>query len=135
MKRIKIKRRRRFKMPEIILIPLIDTALTLLVIFMVTAPMVQNGIKVDLPQGKSKEVESRQEYVVTLDKNGALFFNSYPITFDKLILTVQDALHGNNDIPIYVKADKSVSYGDVIKIVDTLKQANVPYVAMSTRPF
>lgn len=135
MKHTRGKRRRRFQMPEITLTPLIDTALTLLVIFMVTAPIVQNGIKVDLPQGKSKEVESKQELVVTLDKNGALFFNSYPITHDKLVSTVQEALHGNTTTPVYVKADKSVSYGDVIKIVDTLKQANVPYVAMSTRPF
>ena len=136
MKNLKRKKRRRFSMPEITLTPLIDTALTLLVIFIVTAPMVQNGIKVDLPQGKSKEISSvREELVVTLDRKGTLFFNSFPVTFDTLAPTVLKALNGNYEIPVSVKADRQVEYGEVIKIVDVLKQANVKYVAMSTRPF
>ena len=64
MRRGNKKRTRRFSTPEISLTPLIDTALTLLVIFMITAPMIHNGIKVDLPQGNSKEVGSQQELVV-----------------------------------------------------------------------
>ncbi len=136
MRDLKRKKRRKFAMPEITLTPLIDTALTLLIIFIVTAPMVQNGIKVDLPQGKSKEISSvREELVVTLDKKGTLFFNSFPISFDTLAPTVLKALNGNTEIPVSVKADRQVEYGEVIKIVDILKQANVKYVAMSTRPF
>lgn len=135
MRIIRKKRIRRFNMPEISLIPLIDTAFTLLVIFIITTPIVQNGIKVDLPQGKSKEVDTQQEYVVTIDKNKALFFNSYPVTFDNLTAEVKNALQGKDSIPVYVKADKTVAYGEVIKIVDALKNANVKYVAMSTRPF
>ena len=127
-------RRRRFQMPEITLTPLIDTALTLLVIFIVTAPMVQNGIKVDLPQGNSKEVGNNQELVVTLSKDGKLYFNSYPVEKENLVDTVQKSLENNPETPIYVRADEIVSYGKVIEIVDSLKQAGVKYVAMSTRP-
>ncbi len=130
----KKKRGRRIEMPTISLNPLIDTALTLLVIFMITAPIVQNGIKVDLPFGKSKEVGSQQELVVTLRKDNKLFFNSYPITKEGLVDSVKKALVQKDDIPVYVKADETVSYGKVIEIVDQLKFAGVKFVAMSTRP-
>ena len=130
----KKKRSKRIEMPAISLNPLIDTALTLLVIFMITAPIVQNGIKVDLPFGKSKEVGKQQELVVTLRKDNKLFFNSYPITKEGLVDSVKKALIQKEDIPVYVKADETVSYGKVIEIVDQLKFAGVKFVAMSTRP-
>jgi len=129
----KKSRSRRIATSEITLTPLIDVALTLLVIFMITAPMVQNGIKVDLPQGNSKEVGSQQELVVTMSKDEKLFFNSYPIERKELVQSVQKALSQRDDIPVYVRADESLSYGRVIEIVDELKQAGVKYVAMSTR--
>ncbi len=127
------KRNKRFNMPEVSLTPLIDTALTLLVIFMITAPMVQNGIKVDLPQGKSKEVGSQQDLVVTLSKDGKLFFNSFPVKKEVLSESVTKAMSGDTSIPVYIRADESVSYGKVIEIVDDLKSAGVKFVAMSTR--
>lgn len=133
MAREKKKRFRRFVLPEISLTPLIDTALTLLVIFMITAPMVHHGIKVDLPQGNSKEVGVQQELVVTLNKEGKLFFNSYPLERVLLVSSVQKAMRGRSDAPVYVRADETVSYGKVIEIVDELKLAGVKYVAMSTR--
>jgi len=129
----RLRRTRRFKNPEVSLTPLIDTALTLLVIFMITAPMVQNGIKVDLPQGNSKEVGAQQELVVTLNKEGKMFFNSFPITSASLVDTIKNAMAGRGDLPVYIRADGMVSYGKVIEIVDKLKLAGIKYVAMSTR--
>ncbi len=122
-------------MPEIVLTPLIDTALTLLVIFIVTAPMVQNGIKVDLPQGKSKEVGNTQELVLTIGKDGKIYFNSYPIDKNQVVSIIQKELTDKSDTPVYVRADETVPYGKVIEVVDELKHAGVTYVAMSTRPF
>ena len=131
MKRSRI---RRLTMGEISLIPMIDTFATLLLIFMVTAPMVQNSIKVDLPQGKSREVGVTQELVVTVSKDGKMFFNSYPVEHKNLVSVVQKALEHKEDTPIFVRADQQVAYGRVIEVVDELKQAGVKYVAMSTRP-
>lgn len=129
----KRKKSNRFAMPEVSLTPLIDTALTLLVIFMITAPMVQNGIKVDLPQGNSKEVGNQQDLVVTMRKDDKMFFNSYPLERKDLVQTIQKALNQNDEIPVYIRADETISYGKVIEIVDELKFAGVKYIAMSTR--
>lgn len=133
MSRGRKRRLKRFHAPEISLTPLIDTALTLLVIFMITAPMIHNGIKVDLPQGNSKEVGTQQELVVTLSKENKLYFNSFPIQEAQLVATVKKAMGKQEDLPVYIRADEAVSYGNVIKIVDILKLAGVKYVAMSTR--
>jgi biopolymer transport protein TolR len=130
----KRRKRRLPHLPEISLTPLIDTALTLLIIFIVTAPMTQNGIKLNLPQGQSKEVGKQQELVVSLNKKDEIYFNSFPVKKENLTTTAQAALKGKPNTPIYVRADQDVSYGKVIEIVDTLKQAGVKQVAMSTRP-
>lgn len=131
--RSKKRRAQRFHYPEVSLTPLIDTALTLLVIFMITAPMIQNGIKVDLPQGNSKEVGAQQELVVTLSKEGKMYFNSFPVNETSLVDSVKRAMGGRDDLPVYIRGDKDVSYGSVIAIVDRLKDAGIKYVAMSTR--
>lgn len=124
----------RLRMGKISLIPLIDTFATLMVIFMVTAPMVQNSIKIDLPHGKSREVGAAQELVVTVNKTGKLYFNNFPVEHKNLVSVVQKSLGQKEDTPVFVRADESVSYGKVIEIVDELKQAGVRYVGMSTRP-
>lgn len=132
MKRSRINR---LTMGEVSLIPLIDTFATLLVIFMVTAPMVQNSIKVDLPQGNSREAGgAAQECVVTVSKDGKVFFNSYPIEEQKLVSVVKKSIENKEDTPVFVRADQTVAYGKIIEIVDELKLAGVKYVAMSTRP-
>lgn len=133
MSRQRRKRGKRFPMPEISLTPLIDTFATLLLVFMVAAPMVQNAIRVDLPQGKSKEGGSQQELVVTLTKENKLFFNSFPLERSSLAQTVQKAMAQKDDLPVYVQADEGIQYGKVIGVVDELKQAGVKFVAMSTR--
>ncbi len=132
MNRFSKKNLRKAHMPEISLTPMIDTFCVLLVIFMVAAPMVQNSIKVDLPTGKSKEVNAQQDLVVTLAKDDKLYFNSYQIEEKELVSVVTKALASNDELPVYVRADKTVSYGHVITLVDELKQAGVKYVAMST---
>jgi biopolymer transport protein TolR len=132
MARIKKRKTRRFKMPEVSLTPLIDTALTLLVIFMVTAPMMQHGLKVDLPHGKAKEVSGQQELVVTMSKDGKLYFNSFPVEKKDLAKTIKKEMGYNADLPVYVRADKELEYGKVVEVVDELKGV-AKLVALSTR--
>jgi biopolymer transport protein TolR len=94
MKRMRRYRNRRFSTAaDVSLTPLIDTALTLLIIFMITTPMLKDAIKVDLPKSASKESgDQQQQLVVSIDKAGEIFFNNQPITLKDLSQTVKEHL-------------------------------------------
>jgi len=100
---------------------------------MITAPMVHYGIKVNLPDGNSKELEEKQELVITMNKEGALYFNGEQVERTSLIATVQAKHAPHDDTPVYIRADEAITYGQVMTIVDELKSAGVRYVAMSTQ--
>lgn len=132
---LKRRRRRTISLPEISLTPLIDTALTLLIIFMVTTPMMQNAIKVTLPKGQAKEDNNaKQELVVYIDKDGKLFFGSAQMSKEQLIEEIKKNIGNEKDKTVYVKADRVVCYGDVIELVDHIKVVGgVSYVALATK--
>ena len=127
--------RSRDSIVDIPLTPLIDTALTLLIIFMVTAPMIQNAIRVDLPKGKAKEdAGAEQELVVFLDKENQLFFNGDKMATDDVIKKVQTIAGKEGDRTVFVKADQVASYGKVIELVDQIKVVGgIKYVALATQ--
>ncbi len=133
----KLARRRRISrhITDIPLTPLIDTALTLLVIFMITTPMLQNAIKVDLPYGKAKEDGgARQDLVVFIDNKGTLFFNGVPYKKDTLIEQLKKTVKNSNDQVVYIKGDRSASYGAILELVDQIKVVGgIKYVALATQ--
>lgn len=122
MKRINRRRHRStMQMPEVNVIPLIDVSLMLLVVFMVTTPMLQHGIKVDLPRGHAQDMkDARQEAVVYIDKNEKFFFNETPVTLDSLIDILKK--RAGREETVLVKADQSVSYGKVIEVVGRINK-------------
>ena len=129
-------RRKRDALVDIPLTPLIDTALTLLIIFMVTAPMIQNAIRVDLPRGTAKEDKGlEQELVVFVDKEGQLFLNGQKTGDDELVSKLKEQVgEKSNERTVFVKADQSASYGKVIELVDRIKVVGgVRYVALATQ--
>lgn len=130
-------RRRSAGMTDLPLTPLIDTALTLLIIFMIASPMMHNAIKVSLPQGQSKEDRAlKQDLTVYIDSKEKIYLNESPTTLEALLAHLsQDALH-KTEGTVYVKADKAVSYGCVMSVVDKLKVAGgVKYVALATQKY
>jgi len=128
-------RRRVHGVTEINLTPLIDTALTLLIIFMVTTPMIQNSIKIDLPQGQAKEAGSaQQELVVHIDKHENMFLNGTQMVQEKLLKELHKRVAFNLDKTVFVKADQAVRYGHVVQLVDQIKVVGgVRYVALATQ--
>jgi biopolymer transport protein ExbD len=136
MERFSRKKRRTTTLPEITLTPLIDTALTLLIIFMVTAPMINNAIKVDLPKGKAQEVaDNTQELTVFINKDEKLFLNGTAIdSSQELIDSIKKTIGKNKDRTVCVKADKLVKYGHVIELIDHIKVVGgVSYVVLATQ--
>ena len=122
--------------PEITLTPLIDTALTLLIIFMVTTPMIHNAIKVNLPRGQAKEDAGvKQELIVFIDEKEKLYLNNKPMANnDELIKELQQVVGDDKDKVVYLKADQSVRYGMVTELVDQMKVVGgIAHVALSTR--
>jgi biopolymer transport protein ExbD len=133
-----IRRGRRIKstIPEITLTPLIDTALTLLIIFMVTTPMIHNAIKVNLPRGQAKEDSStKQELIVFIDGKEQLYFNNKAIASNKeLFNELQKAIGNNQDKVVYLKADEDAHWKIVAELLDQMKViGGVAHVALSTR--
>ena len=139
MRRITRRSKRSHRMiTDIPLTPLIDTALTLLIIFMVTTPMMHNVIKVQLPQGKAQEDKGgQQEVVVYVDKEGKLFVNGTLCATDvQVIDDVKTRIGAEHNKTVYIKADKDANYGTVITLVDKIKTVGgVKYVALATAKY
>jgi len=132
------KRPRVGGMPEISLTPLIDTALVLLVIFMVATPMLNNAIKVDLPKGHVKEATGKQpeEITVYIDSQDKVYLNGHKVKKAELVsaLEKQMAAKGSQQERVFVHADRSISYGSLIEVVDSIKGVpGVAHVVLATQ--
>ena len=136
---LNIDSRRRRSIAEINVVPYIDVMLVLLVIFMVTAPMINQGVAVDLPTASAKAFvkESSWPISVSVNSKGELFLNisvdpQSPIHASKLQADVAAALALDRKRPVMVKADKRVSYNTVLDAMVLLQQAGVPSVGLET---
>lgn len=133
------KRFRKRPMSDINVVPYIDVMLVLLVIFMVTAPMLTEGVQVQLPQTFAKTMGKDQEepVVVSVDAKGQYYINigddsDKPISVEKLITRVAAVMRHRPGQGIYIKGDKSVNYGAVVSIMAQLQQAGVGRVGLIT---
>ncbi|MBT3828155.1 protein TolR [bacterium] len=120
---------------EISMTPLIDTALTLLIIFMITTPMMQQMIKVELPKGSTSEITSPDlDVIVSIDKKGLLYLNGKKASdYTQLIERIKKVVGRASDRVVTVQADRSVAYGMVLELVDRIKYlGGIEYVALAT---
>jgi biopolymer transport protein TolR len=115
--------------------PLVDVMLVLLVIFMVTAPIIQQGVQVNLPQAKAGAITGTEELlVVTIAKNGKLYLNDNVMTLDELGKKLRAIRKLQADKQVYLRADQDVRYGLVMKTIAEIKQAGIERLGMVTRP-
>ncbi len=122
-------------MSEINVTPFVDVMLVLLIIFMVTAPMMMQGVDVSLPEAASKPlVAEKEQLVVTIDKNHSVFINDYEVQPEFLQEKLKKILKGMDDRKVYFKADKDISYGLVIYIMAEIKGAGIDNLGMITQP-
>ena len=115
--------------------PLVDVMLVLLVIFMVTAPIIQQGVQVNLPQAKAAAIPGTDELlVVSIAKNGKIYLNDNVMSLDELGAKMRAIRTNIADKQVYVRADQDVRYGLVMQTIAELKQAGIDRVGMVTRP-
>ena len=133
-------RKRKLK-AEINVVPYIDVMLVLLIIFMVTAPLLNLGVDIDLPQSNAKPIEQKKEpVVISLDRTGHLWLKSQgspneAIARDALVAKVGAFVRNNQDIPVFVAADSDVPYQQVYDLLTLLQtQANVPRAGLMSQP-
>lgn len=119
---------------EINVTPLVDVMLVLLIIFMVTAPMLQTGIDVELPETTSvKETNQEQRIVVSISRE-ALYYNSESIYFYKLAERLKRDAKGPKD-SIFLRADKDVKWNSIVSVMDAIRGAGFTEIKLVTKPY
>src|SRR5215467_5275577 len=115
--------------------PLVDVMLVLLVIFMVTAPIIQQGVQVNLPQTKASAIPGSEEpLIVTVAKDGKIYLNDNVIALADLGTKLTAIKKLQADKQVYLRADQDVRYGIVMKTIAEIKQAGIEKLGMVTRP-
>ncbi len=136
-------RKRRKPMAEINVVPLIDVMLVLLVVFMITTPMITQGVKVELPEANSEVIEEPELTLeITIDAEGQYFYNlgevevdnPTPVAVDEIGSTVAKIMDSNPSVPVYINGDGAVPYGAVIKLFSVLQEAGVKEPRLITQP-
>jgi biopolymer transport protein TolR len=134
-------RKRRAPMAEINVVPYIDVTFVLLMIFMITAPLVQTGVDVDLPQADAAAVdlEDVPPVIVSIKKDGSFYIDigdrqDEPVDEDVLYSRVATVLKNNPKTQIYVRGDHMVEYGKIVTVMAALKVAGAPKVGLMTTP-
>lgn len=122
-------------MSDINVTPFVDVMLVLLIIFMVTAPMMMEGVDVALPEATAKPLNAPQDQlVITIDRDQQIHINDFKVEPDYLSEKLAAILENRTDKNVYFKADKEVPYGFVVKIMADIKAAGVEKLGMVTIP-
>ena len=122
-------------MSEINVTPFVDVMLVLLIIFMVTAPMMIQGVNVSLPEATSGQLSvDKEQLVISIDKNSRVYINDMPVAFDFLKEKMEKIFEARSSREVFLKADKDISYGMVVRVMSELKGAGVEKLGMVTEP-
>lgn len=122
-------------MSDINVTPFVDVMLVLLIIFMVTAPMMMEGINVSLPEASSKPlVLEKKPLLISINSDNKVFINDFNVTVDHLGEKLTKILDGKTNREVFLKADKNISYGMVVRVMSEIKGAGIENLGMVTLP-
>lgn len=111
---------------------LVDVAFVLLIIFMITAPMMQGGVEVRLPQAQARPLESRQGLVVTLDRRGRIYVDEARLSYADFRATFRALVARRRPSGVYLRADRGVPYGDVVRVLAVIRASGAQNVGLVT---
>ena len=109
---------------------LVDVAFVLLIIFMITAPMMQGGVAVQLPRAEARPLQPQQGVVVSVDQNGRIFVDQSQFSYDDFKITFRALVARRHPAAVYLRADKSVPYGDVVRVLAVIRASGVRDVGL-----
>ncbi|UCH82412.1 MAG: protein TolR [Nitrospiraceae bacterium] len=124
------KLKHRQALSEINVTPFVDVMLVLLIIFMVTAPLLQQGIDINLPQAKGKEMPDAERIVITIKKDGKIYLEKTAVTLEALKVS----LSKKTNKEVFLKADTNVAYGNVVAVMGELREMGIEKLGMVTEP-
>ncbi len=119
---------------EINVTSLVDVAFTLLIIFMITAPILQGGVEIDVPRAPARPLEAEEGMVVSVDEDGQIYLDDAPVSMDEFESTVVQAVERRGSPTVYVKGAEGVAYGRVLRVIGTLKEAQIETVSLVALP-
>ena len=121
------------QMSDINLTPLMDLTFILLITFIITFPLIEQGVPVNLPKGKAKELQPDSSRSITIDSNGSVFIDDKAISYDELHERLSRIAASDPNVTILVRADEAVPYGEVVRVVRALHDAKLTRLALVTQ--
>lgn len=122
-------------MSDINVTPFVDVMLVLLIIFMVTAPMMSQGVSVSLPEAASGPLPSESDQlIVTINKDNQVFINDFQVSIDFLSEKLTKIIENRRNKDVFLRADKNIPYGMVVQVMSEIKEAGVEKLGMITEP-
>ena len=119
---------------DINITPLVDVVLVLLIIFMVTAPILQSGIEVAIPHTKTVKEITEERLVITIDREQRVFLNNDPININQIGPQLHQKIRDPEGQSIFVRADENVPFGAFATVMDAVKQSGITNVSIVTQP-
>ena len=119
---------------EINMVPFIDVVLVLLIIFMITAPILQSGIDVDVPKTKTVKELTEARMVVTIDRGQRVYLNDKPVNIHEIGQQIISQSHNPKTQAVYVRCDETVPFGSWATVVDELRQSGIQNINVVTQP-
>jgi biopolymer transport protein ExbD/biopolymer transport protein TolR len=124
----------RTSLAEINITPLVDVVLVLLIIFMVTAPVLQSGIEVNVPRTRTVKEITEERLVLSIDKQQRVFLGNNPININEIATQLQAKIRDPQHQPIFIRADEDVPFGVFATVMDAVKQSGITNVSIVTQP-
>ena len=109
---------------------LVDVAFILLIIFMITAPIMQGGVDVDLPRAEARPLQPKQGLIVSVDRQGRIFVDETPLSFEDFRVSFPALVSARRPSGVYLRADRRVDYGEVVRVLAVMRLAGVRDVGL-----
>ena len=121
-------------MSEINVTPFVDVVLVLLIIFMITAPILQSGVEVSVPKTKTVKEITEERLIISIDRQQRVFLGNDPININEISVKLKEKLRDPGRMQIYLRADENVPFGAFATVMDAVKQSGVTNVSIVTEP-